>query len=66
MADLFARERFNAVMRQPFSEHQNVDHPLSLYAATKKANELMAHSSMPISTSPLSNPVSIPDILNET
>lgn len=28
----------------PFSEHQNVDHPLSLYAATKKANELMAHS----------------------
>lgn len=48
MADLFARERFNAVMRQPFSEHQNVDHPLSLYATTKKANELMAHSSMPI------------------
>lgn len=28
----------------PFSEHHNVDHPLSLYAATKKANELMAHS----------------------
>lgn len=28
----------------PFSEHQNVDHPLSLYAATKKANELMAHA----------------------
>ena len=28
----------------PFSEHDNVDHPLSLYAATKKANELMAHS----------------------
>ena len=28
----------------PFSVHQNVDHPLSLYAATKKANELMAHS----------------------
>jgi UDP-glucuronate 4-epimerase len=28
----------------PFSIHQNVDHPLSLYAATKKANELMAHS----------------------
>lgn len=28
----------------PFSEHANVDHPLSLYAATKKANELMAHS----------------------
>ncbi len=28
----------------PFSCHQNVDHPVSLYAATKKANELMAHS----------------------
>ena len=28
----------------PFSEHQNVDHPISLYAATKKANELMAHT----------------------
>lgn len=30
--------------RMPFSVHQNVDHPISLYAATKKANELMAHS----------------------
>jgi UDP-glucuronate 4-epimerase len=28
----------------PYSAHQNVDHPMSLYAATKKANELMAHS----------------------
>ena len=28
----------------PFSVHDNVNHPLSLYAATKKANELMAHS----------------------
>jgi UDP-glucuronate 4-epimerase len=28
----------------PFSCHHNVDHPISLYAATKKANELMAHS----------------------
>jgi UDP-glucuronate 4-epimerase len=28
----------------PFSVHQNVDHPLSIYAASKKANELMAHS----------------------
>lgn len=28
----------------PFSEHDSVDHPVSLYAATKKANELMAHS----------------------
>ncbi len=32
----------NAAM--PFSIHDNVDHPLSLYAATKKANELMAHT----------------------
>lgn len=30
--------------RQPFSTHHGVDHPVSLYAATKKANELMAHS----------------------
>lgn len=30
--------------RMPFSTHDNVDHPVSLYAATKKANELMAHS----------------------
>jgi UDP-glucuronate 4-epimerase len=30
--------------RMPFSEHDNVDHPVSLYAATKKANELMAHT----------------------
>ena len=28
----------------PFSEHDNVDHPVSLYAATKKANELAAHA----------------------
>ena len=32
----------NALM--PFSEHHSVDHPISLYAATKKANELMAHT----------------------
>jgi UDP-glucuronate 4-epimerase len=30
--------------RLPFDEHQGVDHPVSLYAATKKANELMAHT----------------------
>src|SRR6266702_6285499 len=30
--------------RMPYSEHDNVDHPISLYAATKKANELMAHA----------------------
>jgi UDP-glucuronate 4-epimerase len=35
---------YGAVTATPFSVHQNVDHPLSLYAATKKANELMAHS----------------------
>ena len=28
----------------PFSVHQNVDHPISLYAASKKSNELMAHT----------------------
>jgi len=30
--------------RMPFSEHHSVDHPVSLYAASKKANELMAHT----------------------
>ena len=35
---------YGANTRLPFSEAQNVDHPLTLYAATKKANELMAHS----------------------
>ncbi len=35
---------YGANSRLPFAEDQNVDHPLSLYAATKKANELMAHS----------------------
>lgn len=30
--------------RMPFSIHDNVDHPISLYAATKKSNELMAHT----------------------
>lgn len=35
---------YGANTRMPFSEHANVDHPLTLYAATKKANELMAHS----------------------
>lgn len=34
---------YGANTKMPFSVHQNVDHPLSLYAATKKANELMAH-----------------------
>jgi UDP-glucuronate 4-epimerase len=35
---------YGANTRMPFSVHDNVDHPLSLYAATKKANELMAHT----------------------
>ncbi|MFA6311938.1 MAG: NAD-dependent epimerase [Sterolibacterium sp.] len=35
---------YGANTAMPFSIHQNVDHPLSLYAASKKANELMAHS----------------------
>jgi UDP-glucuronate 4-epimerase len=35
---------YGANRKMPFSIHDNVDHPLSLYAATKKANELMAHS----------------------
>jgi UDP-glucuronate 4-epimerase len=35
---------YGANTRLPFSVHHNVDHPLSLYAATKKANELMAHT----------------------
>jgi UDP-glucuronate 4-epimerase len=35
---------YGANTSMPFSVHDSVDHPLSLYAATKKANELMAHS----------------------
>ena len=35
---------YGANTLMPFSVHHNVDHPVSLYAATKKANELMAHS----------------------
>ena len=35
---------YGANTELPFSVHQNVDHPLSLYAASKKANELMAHT----------------------
>jgi UDP-glucuronate 4-epimerase len=35
---------YGANTNYPFSVHHNVDHPLSLYAATKKANELMAHT----------------------
>jgi UDP-glucuronate 4-epimerase len=35
---------YGANTAMPYAVHQNVDHPLSLYGATKKANELMAHS----------------------
>jgi len=35
---------YGANTQMPFSVHDNVDHPVSLYAATKKANELMAHT----------------------
>ncbi|MEJ2583202.1 MAG: NAD-dependent epimerase/dehydratase family protein, partial [Acidobacteriota bacterium] len=35
---------YGANTEMPFSVHHNVDHPLSLYAASKKANELMAHT----------------------
>lgn len=35
---------YGANTKLPFSVHDNVDHPVSLYAATKKANELMAHT----------------------
>jgi UDP-glucuronate 4-epimerase len=35
---------YGANTRMPFSEHHSADHPVSLYAATKRANELMAHA----------------------
>jgi UDP-glucuronate 4-epimerase len=35
---------YGANTKMPFSVHDNVDHPVSLYAATKKSNELMAHA----------------------
>ena len=35
---------YGANTRMPFSEHQSTEHPLTIYAATKKANEMMAHS----------------------
>jgi UDP-glucuronate 4-epimerase len=35
---------YGAVTAMPFSVHQNVDHPLNVYAASKKANELLAHA----------------------
>ena len=35
---------YGANTKMPFSEHDNVDHPMSLYAATKKSDEMMAHT----------------------
>jgi UDP-glucuronate 4-epimerase len=44
---------YGANTRMPFSVHDNVDHPVSLYAATKKANELMAHTYCHIYATPM-------------
>lgn len=43
---------YGANTKMPFSVHHNVDHPVSLYAATKKANELMAHTYASLYTIP--------------
>jgi UDP-glucuronate 4-epimerase len=43
---------YGANTRMPFAESQGVDHPLTLYAATKRANELMAHSYSSLYTLP--------------
>src|SRR5205823_8702662 len=44
LASASSSSHYGANTTQPLSEHHNVDHPVSLYAATKKANELMAHT----------------------
>jgi len=44
---------YGANTRMPFSVHDNVDHPVSLYAATKKANELLAHTYSHLYTLPV-------------
>jgi len=43
---------YGANTSMPYSVHDNVDHPYSLYAATKKSNELMAHTYSHLTTSP--------------
>jgi UDP-glucuronate 4-epimerase len=43
---------YGANKKMPFSVHHNVDHPISLYAASKKANELMAHTYSSLFTLP--------------
>lgn len=45
---------YGANTKTPFSVHDNVDHPVSLYAATKKANELLAHSYSSLYSIPVS------------
>jgi len=40
----FSSSVYGANKKMPFSTKDNVDHPVSLYAATKKSNELMAHT----------------------
>jgi UDP-glucuronate 4-epimerase len=47
---------YGANTKLPFSVHDNVDHPISLYAATKKANELMAHAYSRLFALPSSSP----------
>lgn len=44
---------YGANTKMPFSVHHNVDHPVSLYAATKKSNELMAHTYSSLYTLPV-------------
>ena len=40
---LVAAQFMERIRKLPFNESHNVDHPISLYAATKKSNELIAH-----------------------
>ena len=46
---------YGANRKIPFSEHDNVDHPVSLYAATKKSGELMAHTYSHLFNIPVTN-----------
>ena len=50
----------------PFSVHDNVDHPVSLYAATKKSNELMAHTYSHLFGLPTTGLESLPRVLFRT
>lgn len=44
LADASSSSVYGGYTKLPFSVHDNIDHPVSLYAVTKKANELMAHT----------------------